>query len=129
MARERSPKDPDDAGQQGGGMPASAVNVASVDTATILYAAELEAPALRETARRILEAEATRLGVPLDPAEVLVRRAAGGTEMHIMAAARELVEHLVATEADPLSEDSPVMVLARAGALALMSGLELEMSP
>jgi hypothetical protein len=47
--------------------------------------AELEVPALTEAVRRILKAEAQRLGVPLDPAEVLVRRAADGTEMHIMA--------------------------------------------
>jgi hypothetical protein len=97
-----------------------------MDTSVILYAAELEAPALRETARLFLEAEAARLGVPLDPAEVLVRRASGGTEMHIMAAACELIEHLLATEADPLAEDSPLAVLARAGALALMRKLELE---
>jgi hypothetical protein len=37
----------------------------------------------------------------------------------------ELIEHVVATEADPLAEDSPLMVLARAGALALMSRIEL----
>jgi len=97
-----------------------------MDTSVILYAAELEAPALRETARRFLESEARRLGVPLDPAGVLVRRAYGGTEMHIMAAACELLEHLVAAEADPLTEDSPVLVLARAGALALMSRIELD---
>jgi hypothetical protein len=46
--------------------------------------------------------------------------------MHIMAVAYELAEHLVAAEADPLSEDSPLMVLARAGALALMSRIELD---
>jgi hypothetical protein len=100
--------------------------VRGMDTSVILYAEELEAPALRETACRFLEAEARRLGVPLDPAEVLVRRAQGGTEMHIMAAACELVAHLAATAADPLSEDNPLMVLARAGALALMSKLELD---
>ena len=52
-----------------------------MDTSVILYTAELEAPALRETARRFLEAEARRLGVPLDPAEVLVPRACSGTEI------------------------------------------------
>jgi len=96
-----------------------------MDTSVILYTGELEAPALRQMARRFLESEARRLGVPLDPAEVLVRRACGGTEIHIMAAACELIEHVVATEADPLAEDSPLMVLARAGALALMSRIEL----
>jgi hypothetical protein len=56
-------------------MSAAGVTVATV---VIMYAAELEAPALRETARRILEAEIARRGIPLDPAEV----------PHIMAAAR-----------------------------------------
>jgi hypothetical protein len=46
-----------------------------------------------------------------------------------MAAACELVEHLVAAEADPLTENSPVMVLARVGALALMTKLELDGAP
>jgi hypothetical protein len=46
--------------------------------------------------------------------------------MHIMGAACELIEHLAAAEANPLSEDSPVLVLARAGALALMSKIELD---
>jgi hypothetical protein len=85
-------------------MSASGVTVSRMDTGAILYAAELEVPALRETARRILQAEAGA-----------VRRAA-----------HELIEHLVAAEADPLCEDSPVLVLARAGALALMSRIELE---
>ena len=71
-----------------------------------VYMAELEAPALRETARQFLEAEAGQLGIPLDPAEVLVRRAAGGTKMHVVAAARKLIGHLAATEADPLGSDS-----------------------
>lgn len=96
-------------------MSARGVTVSSMDTEVILYAAEIEAPALRATARRILEAEAARLGVPLETADVLLRRAAGGPELHVMAAADELVAHLVASEADPLGEDSPVMVLARAG--------------
>jgi hypothetical protein len=46
-----------------------------------------------------------------------------------MAAADELVAHLVASESNPPGEDSPVMVLARAGALALMSRIELDGSP
>ena len=37
------------------------------DTPVIPYTAELEAPALRQTARRFLESEARRVGVPLDP--------------------------------------------------------------
>jgi len=42
------------------------------DTSVILYAAEIEAPALKETARLVLEAEADRFGVPLDVADVLL---------------------------------------------------------
>ena len=45
--------------------------------------------------------------------------------MHIMAAAGELVRQLGA-EADPLAEHSSLMVLARAGALALMNRIELD---
>ena len=52
-----------------------------MDTSVILYTAELEAPALRQMARRFPELEARRLGVPLNPAEVLVRRACGGMYM------------------------------------------------
>ena len=37
-----------------------------------LYAAEIEAPALKETARLVLEAEADRFGVSLDVADVLL---------------------------------------------------------
>jgi hypothetical protein len=52
-----------------------------MDIGVIVYCAELEAPALRETARRILETEAARFGVSLEPAEVLRRRGRGGTAM------------------------------------------------
>jgi hypothetical protein len=44
--------------------------------------------------------------------------------VHVMAAADELVRHMPATEADPLGEGSPLMVLARAGALALVNRVE-----
>ena len=74
-------------------MPAPEVTVPDVDTSVIPYTAELEAPALRQTAPRFLMSEARRPGVPLDPAEVLVRRASSGTQIHIMAAACELVAH------------------------------------
>jgi hypothetical protein len=96
-----------------------------MDMGVIVYAAEIQAPALRETAQQILEAEAARLGVPLDPAGVLVRRAAGDPEPHIMAASA-LVDRLVEAEADPLGDKCMLMVLARAGALALMSKIELD---
>jgi hypothetical protein len=42
-----------------------------------------------------------------------------------MAAADELVRHLGAG-ADPLAEDAALMVLARAGTLALVSSVELD---
>ena len=106
-------------------MSVPAVTVSSMDVGVIVYCAELEAPTLRDTARRILEAEAARFGVPLGRAEVLRRRARGGPAMHVMAAADELVRHLGAA-ADPLGQDSPLIVLARAGALALVNRVELD---
>ena len=48
--------------------------------------------------------------------------------MHVVAAGDELVRHLAATEPDPLAEDGPLMVLARAGALALVSRAEVARS-
>jgi hypothetical protein len=45
--------------------------------------------------------------------------------MHIMAAADEQVRQL-GTAADPLSLHSALMVLARAGALALVNRVELD---
>jgi hypothetical protein len=96
-----------------------------MDVGVIVYCAELEAPALRETARRILEAEAARFGVSLGLADALPRQARGGPPVHVWAAADELVRHLVTMEADPLREDSPLMVLARAEALAPVSRIEL----
>ena len=95
-----------------------------MDTGVIVYTAELEAPALSETGRRFLEAEAARLDVSLGPADVLLRKARGGPVAHLMAAAHELVAQLAATDADPLSEDSSLMVLARTGALALLDRIE-----
>ena len=95
-----------------------------MDVGVIVYTAELKAPGLREKACRILAAEAGKLGVRLGRSEVLQRRAGGGSPMHVRAAADELVRHLGA-EADPLGEHSSLMVLARAGALALMNRIEL----
>ncbi len=95
-----------------------------MDVGVIVYTAGLEAPGLRETARRILLAEAGKPGVPLGRSEVLRRRARGGSPMHVAAAADELVRHLGA-EADPPGEHSSLMVLARTGALALMDRIEL----
>ena len=105
-------------------MSVPAVTVSRMDVGVIVYTAELGAPGLRETARRILLAEAGKLGVPVGRSEVLRRRARGGSPMHVMAAADELVRHLGA-EADPLGEHSSLMVLARTGTLALMDRIEL----
>jgi hypothetical protein len=55
-------------------MSATGVTVWRMDVGVIIYCAKLEAPALRATARRILEAEAARSGVSLEPAAVLLRR-------------------------------------------------------
>ena len=96
-----------------------------MDAGVIVSTAELEAPGLREAARRILLAEAGKHGVRLGRSEVLRRRARGGPPMHVMAAADELVRHLSA-EADPLGEHSSLVVLARAGALALMNRIDLD---
>ena len=46
-----------------------------------------------------------------------------------MAAADELVRQLAATEHGPLCEDSPVLILARVGALALMTRIKLDGAP
>ena len=108
-------------------MSVPAVSVSRMDVGVIVYTAGLGAPRLRETARRILLAEAGKLGVPLGRSEVLRRRARGGPPVHVMAAAGELVRHLGA-EADPLGEHSSLMILARAGALALMNRVELDAS-
>jgi hypothetical protein len=86
-----------------------------MDTGVILYAAELEVHALRQTAMRILEAEAKRFGVSLDTGDVLLRRAAGGPKLHAVAAAEELLMHLMAGD-NPLADDSGIPVLARVGA-------------
>ena len=62
--------------------------------------------------------------MPFGREEFLRRGTRGGSTMHVMAAADELVRHLAA-EADPLREHSSLMVLARAGALALVTRVEL----
>ena len=66
-------------------MSAPGVTVWAMDIGVIVSCAGREAPALRETARRILEAQAARSGVSLEPAEVLRRRGRGGTAMHVVA--------------------------------------------
>lgn len=58
-----------------------------------------------------------------------MRRTRGDPEAHIMAAVTQLVAHLVATAEDPLGDAVPVTVLARAGALVLLSKIELDGTP
>ena len=94
----------------------------------ILNAAEAEAPGLRELAQRFLEADAGHLGVPLDFASVMARRAEGVPEVHVTGAADGLVRHLAA-QPDALGDESGLMALARADAQVQMSRLELDTSP
>jgi len=107
-------------------MSAVGITVPDMDTGVILCAAELEAPSLRLTARRILETEARRFGISLDVGDVLLRRAEGGPELHVVAAAEELLVHLVAAGENTQADDSALLVLARAGAQLLVSAIELD---
>lgn len=84
----------------------------------------MEAPGLWELARRLLEAEAQHLGMTLDLASVMARRTEGVPELHITGAAERLLEHLAA-QSDALIEDSALMVLARAGAQAMVTRTEM----
>jgi hypothetical protein len=99
---------------------------ARVDEQLILDTAEAAAPALRALARDILEAEARHLGVSLDAADVLLRRAEGMPALHLIAAADQLLEHLAAAEGTTVPDQGVIAVLARAGAQLLMSGIELD---
>jgi hypothetical protein len=58
-----------------------------MDEQLILDTATAAAPALRALATEILQAEAARLGVSLDAADVLVRQAGGVPAVHLTAAA------------------------------------------
>jgi hypothetical protein len=97
-----------------------------VNIEVILDAAEAVAPGLRELARRFLEAETRHLGVPLDAASVMARRSEGVPEVHITEAADRLLEHLAATEPDPLNDGSAFMALARTGAQAIVTRIKTE---
>jgi hypothetical protein len=97
-----------------------------VDIEVILDAAEAAAPALREPARRFLEAETRHLGMPLDAANVMARRSKRVREVHITGTAGRLLEHLAATEPDPLNDGSAFMALARTGAQAIVMRIETE---
>ena len=76
------------------------------------------------TRRRFLEAGTRHLGVPLDAASVMARRSEGVPEVHITGAADRLLEHLAATEPDPLNDGSAFRALARIGAQAMVMRIE-----
>ena len=97
-----------------------------MDEQLILDTAEAAAPALRALATEMLQAEAAHLGVSLDAADVLVRRAEGVPALHVAAAADQLLEHLAAIEGTTVPDHGVRAVLARAGAQLLVSGIELD---
>lgn len=96
-----------------------------MDEQLILDTTEAAAPALRALAREILEAEARYMGVSLDAADVLLRRAEGAPALHLTAAANQLLEHLASIEGTAPADHGVIAVLARAAAQTLMSGIEL----
>jgi hypothetical protein len=77
-----------------------------VDIELILDSAEIMAPALKDTARRVLTANAGQMDVSLEVADVLARRAEGWPEVRITAAVGELLmHHLLATGEDVLADE------------------------
>jgi hypothetical protein len=97
-----------------------------VDIELILDSAEIMAPELQDIARRILTATAAQMNVSLELADVLARRAEGWPEVHVTAAADELLTHLLATGEDVLAdEEGAFMTLARIGAQAVITRVEL----
>lgn len=97
-----------------------------MDEQLILDTAGAAAPALRALAAEILQAQAAHLGVSLDAADVLARRAGGAPALHLTAAADQLLGHLAAIEGTTLPVQGILAVLARAGARLLVSGIELD---
>lgn len=76
-----------------------------MDIELILDSAEIMAPALKDTARRVLTANAGQMDVSLEVADVLARRAEGWPEVRITAAVSELLMHLLATGEDVLADE------------------------
>lgn len=87
----------------------------------------MEAPGLRERARRFLQAEARHLDVPLDLASVMARRTESMPEPHVTAAADEPARHLAA-QPGALSDVSALVALAYAGAMAIVTRAEPDMN-
>ena len=97
-----------------------------MDEQLIMDTAGAAAPSLRALATEILRAEARHLGVSLDAADVLLRRAEGAPAMHLTVAADQLLEHLAAIQGTTVPDQGILAVLARAAAQLLVSGIELD---
>jgi hypothetical protein len=97
-----------------------------MDEQLILDTAAASAPALRALATEILQAEVAHLGVSLNAADVLLRRAEGAPAVHLTAAADQLLGHLAAIEGTTLPDQGILAVLVRAAARLLVSGIELD---
>ena len=97
-----------------------------MDIELILDSAEIMALALRDTVRGILTVTAGQMDVSLEVTEVLARRAEGWPEVHITAAANELLTQLLATEENMFDEESTLMTLTRIDAQAILNRIEIE---
>jgi hypothetical protein len=70
--------------------------------------------------------ERSPCGVSLDTGDVLLRRAEGGPELHIVGATEELLVHLMAAGENPPPTTAPSRSLRVPGVLAPMSAIELD---
>ena len=95
-----------------------------MDIELILDSAEIMAPGLKDTARRILEATAAQMDVSLEVTDVLARQTAGWPKLRITAASDEVLTRL--DTGDVLADEGTLMTLARIGAQAIMTRAELE---
>ena len=77
---------------------------ARVDIELILDSAEITTPALKDTPRRILTATARDMDVSLELVDVMACQAEGWPEVHVAAAADELLTHLLAAGEDVLAD-------------------------
>jgi hypothetical protein len=63
--------------------------------------------------------------VPLDVDSVLGRQAEGVPELHVTGAAEDLLTEVLEAESTTLNEDGMTLAMARIGARALVTGIEL----
>ena len=96
-----------------------------MDIEIILDAAEARAPGLRELARRFLKAETRH------PGRAARCSQRDGTPIRGRARSAHhrggrLLEHLAATEPDPLNDGRAYMALARTGAQAIVTRIETQ---